>query len=248
MRPIVVKIGGSLLQKPALRQKLLKEIARISRRNPILLVHGGGPEITQAMAQAGIPSRFVRGLRYTDKKAMAIVERVLFGEVNRMLVGELNRLKCSAVGLSGRDARMLSARRISGMGRVGEVTSVHLKLLGNLLKGGFLPVVSSVGQDKKGHRLNLNADSVAWALASAFRARRLMMLTDVPGVLDKKGRTIPKISARFLKSLVRRRIITGGMIPKISSACRAVRRGVGEVWITDGQRGLTRPSGTRIVH
>jgi acetylglutamate kinase len=243
----VVKFGGSLLSDAKARREFLRQAAALSRRKPLVLVHGGGPEINAALAGRNVKPVFVRGRRVTDDAAMAVVEQVLSGQVNKGLAADLTSFGARAVGLSGRDARLLLARPVRGLGRVGEPARVFPAVLKTLLKAGFLPVVSPVASDARLRPLNVNADEAAAALAASLKAARLVFMTDTPGVLDADGRTIPLLRWRDAAALIRRKTITGGMIPKVLSCAAALDRGVGEVDILDGRAGLAAMKGTRLL-
>lgn len=244
----VVKFGGSLLSDEAARRGFLKEAAVLARKQPLVLVHGGGPEINAALEQMGVKSVWVNGRRVTDDAAMRVVEMVLSGEVNKRLVGELSTFKIKAVGLSGRDGGLLAAAPVPDLGRVGAPSKADAAPLKALLAAGFVPVVSPVASDGKGGALNVNADEAAAALAVALKAARLVYLTDVPGVLDAGKKTIPVIRVKKdLDALIKGGVVTGGMIPKTRSCADALRKGVGEVDIVDGKAGLLRMNGTRLL-
>ncbi len=243
----VVKFGGSLLSDQAARRAFLKDAARLAKKNPLVLVHGGGPEINAALDKMGIVSTWVKGRRVTDDAAMGVVEGVLSGQVNKNLVGELNALGAKAVGLSGRDGGLLKAKPVPDLGRVGEPDKADPRLISVLLKAGFLPVLSSVAAGRDFGALNVNADEAAAALAVALKARRLVYLTDVPGVLDGQKKTIPTIRIAGLKKLIDINVITGGMIPKVLSCANALKRGVKEINIIDGRAGLPKLLGTQLL-
>jgi acetylglutamate kinase len=244
----VVKFGGSLLSDDGARAGFLKDAAALARRRRLVLVHGGGPEINAALERMNVRSKWVNGRRVTDEAAMQVVEMVLSGQVNKRLVGELVALKAKAVGLSGRDGNLLTADPVPDLGRVGAPKKASSAVLEVLLKGGFLPVVSSVASGPDGLALNVNADEAAAALAAALKAERLVYLTDVAGVLDADKKTIPVIRVKKdLDALIRDGVITGGMIPKTQSCRAAIRKGVGEVDIVDGRAGLLKMSGTRLL-
>lgn len=243
----VVKFGGSLLSDKAARGRFLRDVARLSRRRALVLAHGGGPEINAALEKMGVKARFVKGRRVTDDAAMAVVEGVLSGQVNKLLVGELNALGVKASGLSGRDGALLTARPVPGLGRVGVPVKAKPGVLRTLLGGGFLPVISSVASDSNHRALNVNADEAAAAIAAAMRADRLIYLTDVPGVLDARKKTIPTIRIGGLKKLIDGGVITGGMIPKTLSCKKAIQDGVREIDIIDGRAGLLKMKGTRLL-
>lgn len=243
----VVKFGGSLLSDEAARRSFLRQSAALAKKQPLVLVHGGGPEINAALDQMGVVSQWVNGRRVTDRAAMRVVEMVLSGEVNKRLVGELASLKAKAVGLSGRDGGLMVAAPVPDLGRVGLPARTDADVLSVLLEAGFLPVLSSVASDGLGGALNVNADEAAAAVAAALKAERLVYLTDVPGVLDAGGKTIPLIRAKELDGLIHAGVVTGGMIPKTKSCRAALHKGVDEVDIVDGRAGLLKMHGTRIV-
>lgn len=242
----VIKFGGSLLSDAKARRAFLRDAARAGRRHALALVHGGGPEINAALALHKIKPRFVQGRRVTDAATLTVVEEVLSGRVNKNLVGELNGLGAKAVGLSCRDGGLLTARPVKTWGRVGVPARAKPALLQALWKAGFLPVISSVASDARHQSLNVNADEVASALAVALKARRLVYLTDVAGVLDGGKKTIPTIRAREVKNLIQKGVVTGGMIPKLLSCRQALLRGVQEINIIDGRAGLLKMKGTSL--
>lgn len=247
---VVIKLGGKALTEEKKKNLLLKRIVELSRRIPVVVVHGGGPEITRSLEKMGIKSRFVNGLRYTDSKTMEYVEMLLSGKINKDLVNRINLLAgkiapgIKAVGLSGKDAGMVIAEKIKHLGLVGKPKKINTNLLRLLLKEKIVPVISSVAVSGKGITLNINADMFASALAVNLKAKRLIFLTDKPGILNKKGKIIPKIRLKEIKQLITEKIISEGMIPKIKSAGEAIIQGVGEVIITDGIKNLS--SGTKV--
>lgn len=252
---VVIKLGGKALTEEKKKNLLLKRIVELSRRIPVVVVHGGGPEITRSLEKMGIKSRFVNGLRYTDSKTMEYVEMLLSGKINKDLVNRINLLAgriapgIKAVGLSGKDAGMVIAEKMRGdhlksLGLVGKPKKINTNLLRLLLKEKIVPVISSVAVSGKGITLNINADMFASALAVNLKAKRLFFLTDKPGILNKKGKIIPKIRLKEIKQLILKKIISEGMIPKIKSAGEAIIQGVGEVIITNGIKNLS--SGTKV--
>lgn len=243
----VIKFGGSLLSNDKARRGFLKQAAKLSRRHPLVLVHGGGPEINAALEKQNIEPKFVKGRRVTDDAVMAVVEQVLSGQVNKNLVGELNGFGARAAGLSGRDGDLLATKPVKGLGRVGLPDKVSPGILRALLAVKFLPVLSSVGFDTKRRAINVNADEAAAAVAVALKAERLVYLTDVAGVLDSRKKTVPVLRIGQIQSLIDEQVITGGMIPKVLSCKRAIQRGVGEIDIIDGGAGLIQMKGTRII-
>ncbi|HCJ66218.1 MAG TPA: acetylglutamate kinase, partial [Elusimicrobia bacterium] len=220
---VVIKLGGKTLTKEKKKNLLLQRIVELSRRTPVVLVHGGGPEITQYLEKMGIKSRFVQGLRYTDSKTMEFVEMLLSGKINKDLVNKINLLgersqqPIKAVGLSGKDAGMVIAGKVKGLGLVGKPKKINTDLLKILLKEKIIPVISSVGVDPKGVTLNINADMLASALAVSLGAPMLIFLTDKPGILktvNGKLVTIKVIHLKEIDKLVKEKIVSEGMIPK----------------------------------
>ena len=243
---IVVKFGGSLSKSEKAKNAFLNSIAALSKKARVVLVHGGGPEINNWLNRLGIKSRFVGGLRVTDGPTLEIVEMVLSGKVNKALVAGLNKRGSSAAGISGKDGKLLVCRQIKKLGFVGEPVKADTGLLKTLMNGGYLPVVSSLAADQKGRTLNVNADLMAMALAAGLKADKLILLTDVPGVLDADKKTIKAVKISQVKGLLDNGVITGGMIPKIKACSAAVKKGVREVWIADGSKGLNKLTGTVI--
>jgi len=247
MQPvIVVKFGGSLSKNEKARTLFFDDMVKLARKSSVVLVHGGGPEINAWLEKLGLASKFVGGLRYTDGPTLEVVEMVLDGKVNRDIVAQLNRRGARAAGLSGKDGKMLLCKTIKKLGFVGEPEKTDVSILKLLMSKGYLPVVSSLGFNRKGDTLNVNADSLAMAIASGLQARELVLITDVAGVLDEHGKTIGRIRKDDVQDLLRRKVITGGMIPKIKACCSAVSAGIKEVWIVDGSCGLAARRGTVI--
>jgi acetylglutamate kinase len=240
----VVKFGGSLTKNLRAQNKFLKELAAISKKQSAILVHGGGPEINSLLNAFKVESRFINGLRYTDEQTMSLAEMALNGKVNGNLTSGLIKNKALAAGISGKDGNSVVCRRIKELGFVGEPVKVNKRLIETLLKAGFLPVIASIAADAKGDSLNVNADSLASAIAVAFKAQRLVFLTDVAGVLDKNKKTIKEIKIKNIAGLIKDETVTGGMIPKIKGCARAVKKGVKEVWIADGAAGVKNIKGT----
>lgn len=244
---VVVKFGGSLTKNKYAQKKFIKELAQISKKEKIILVHGGGPEINNLLEKFNIEPRFVDGLRFTDKQTLEVVEMVLSGKVNKMLTSELIRCGVNAVGISAKDGSIAVCDVIKKLGFVGNPSKINKKLLEVLIGNGFFPVLSSVGTDKKGNAVNVNADTLATNVAVAFKASKLIFLTDVAGVLDKNQKTIKEIKIKFADNLINTGIITGGMIPKINSCKQAVENGVKRVLIVDGIKGIKKLKGTVIT-
>jgi len=231
----VVKFGGSLTKNHKAQEKFLKELAASSKKEKIILVHGGGPEINMLLDKLNISSKFVNGLRYTCAQALDVVEMALSAKVNKMITAKLLKYGSRACGISGKDGASVICKPVKSLGFVGEPVKVNKSLIEALLKGGFLPVVSSVCVDAKMRGLNVNADSLASALAVAFKANKLIFLTDVAGVLDGAKKTIPQLKLARIDGLIKQGVITGGMIPKVKSCAASVKKGVKEVWVVDGK-------------
>ena len=244
---VVIKFGGSLASNKTALKKFIAEVAKLSKNNAVVLVHGGGPEINFWSEKIGLKPKFVNGRRFTDEATLEIVEMVLSGKINKMLVSLLNATGAKAVGLSAKDASMVICKKIPGLGLSGEPVKTDPLVLKTLLNAGFMPVLSSMACDKNCQTLNINADSIAMAVALALKANKLIFLTDVSGVLDKNKKTIKLIKYGEQTRLIKDGAITGGMIPKIQACANAVKKGIDEVWIADGSKGVLKLSGTLIT-
>lgn len=242
----VVKFGGSLTKNKEAQKKFIKDLAGLSKKENIILIHGGGPEINILLEKLSIESKFVNGLRYTDEKTLEVVEMALSGKVNKMLTAELIKCGVQAAGISAKDGSIAVCQLIKDLGFVGKPVKINKKLLDVLMKNGFLPVLSSVGIDKNANAVNINADLLATAVATAFKASKLIFLTDVAGILDIDKKTIKEIQIKNIDNLIKTNVITGGMIPKINSCKDAVKKGVKEVFIVDGASGIKKLNGTII--
>ena len=240
-KTIVVKYGGNAMISQELRQAVISDIILLHLVGiRVAVVHGGGPEITDMLRRVGKQSHFVDGLRYTDLETMEIVQQVLCGKVNKDLVATLNGQGGRAVGLCGMDAGLFQARQLDEKyGLVGEITQVDPGVVVDSLSNGYIPVVSTVAQGTDGHSsYNINADTAAAKLAVALGAEKLLLLTDVRGLLrDPKdeGTLIPSVRLSDVPSLVKDGVITGGMIPKVECCVEAVRSGVSNAVILDGR-------------
>lgn len=247
---VVIKYGGHAMTDEGLKLAFARNISllKLVGIHPVV-VHGGGPQINQMLAKLEIKSEFRQGHRVTDKATMDVVEMVLVGSVNKSVVNLINKTGACAVGLSGKDGLLLEARKLAitishgqlqppeiiDLGNVGKVTRVNTQLLNSLIHDNFVPVIAPVGVDKDGHTYNINADSVAGAVAGALKAKRLLMLTDVAGVLDKEGKLIEHLNIADIPALKADGTLTGGMIPKLDCCLDALSRGVGKVTIVDGR-------------
>jgi acetylglutamate kinase len=248
---IVVKYGGHAMVDERLKKNFALDmiLMRYVGLNPVV-VHGGGPQIGSFLKRLSIQSEFVDGMRVTDKQTMDVVEMVLVGKVNKEIVALINRNGGRSVGLSGKDGKLITARKmkyfkkkgddqppeIIDIGMVGEVTSVNNEILKSLLEGRFIPVIAPVGAGNKGETYNINADHVAGHVASSLKARKLILLTDTEGVLDKDGRLLSTIKVGDVQELIHDGTIRGGMIPKVHCCVDALKKGVKKTHIIDGRK------------
>lgn len=237
---LVVKYGGNAMIDDSLKSSVMRDLVVLNLLGiKVVLVHGGGPEITATIEQMGKKSVFVNGLRYTDAETAEIVRMVLAGKVNKSLVELLERNGGNAVGLCGQDGHMLKCeKQDESLGFVGNVVSIDTKLITDLLDLGYIPVISTVGYDDEGNIYNVNADTAAAAIAGALSAESLILMTDIKGLLENKddpSSLIKKVYVSDIPALVKQGIISGGMIPKIECCKEAIRRGVNKVFITDGR-------------
>lgn len=232
---LLIKIGGTLLDAPETRESLARQIAAAAGLNhQVVVVHGGGKQITHFLEERGIPSRFVHGLRVTGPETMDAVVKVLGGTVNKQLVAALSEAGALPVGLCGLDAGLVQAERISPeLGAVGRVTGSNPALLHLLVRHGYLPVVACIGGGS-GQLFNINGDQMAAACARAFGADLLLFLTDVGGVRDSAGKTIARLGGTAARQLVASGVAHGGMQAKLEAATAAVQGGVGRVRIVPG--------------
>lgn len=240
-RTIVVKYGGAAMKDSTLKNQVIRDIVFLAcvGLRPVV-VHGGGPEINTWLDKLGIEPQFKNGLRVTDAATMDVVEMVLVGRVNKEIVSLINRAGGSAVGLCGLDGNLIKARPEGreGIGFVGEVTSMDVRILDSLLKSGYIPVVSSVAADETGQSYNINADTVAGELAAALGAEKLILLTDTAGILkDYKDPStlIAKADIQEARQLIATGVVGGGMIPKVNCCVRSLAQGVKAAHIVDGR-------------
>ena len=237
---VVVKYGGNAMVNEGLKQQVMEDIVLLWLIGvKIVLVHGGGPEINDLMDKLGKKPEFVNGLRVTDKETVDIVQMVLAGKVNKTLVNLLEMKGGQAVGLSGMDGRLIEAKiKNEDLGYVGEITGVNIKPVNDLLEKGYIPVISTIGCDKEGNTYNINGDTAAAHIAGALEAERLIMMTDIAGILkdkDDPSTLIPKITPKEAEQLYADGTISGGMIPKVECCIEALRYGVRNVVIMDGR-------------
>ena len=249
-KTVVVKYGGHAMGDAKLGQAFARDIALLkqSKVNPIV-VHGGGPQIASMLAKLGIESKFEGGLRVTDARTMEVVEMVLAGSINKEIVALINAEGEWAIGLCGKDGNMVFARKavkmvrdptsniekVLDLGFVGEPVEVDRTLLDLLARSEMIPVIAPVAPGRDGNTYNINADTFAGAIAGSLGAKRLLFLTDVPGVLDRNGKLIPELSVREAKELIADGTISGGMIPKVETCLEALENGVEGVVILNGK-------------
>jgi acetylglutamate kinase len=246
---VVIKFGGHAMGEEALASAFAQDIVylKLSGVNPIV-VHGGGPQIAAMLKRLAIKSEFVNGLRVTDKPTVEVVEMVLAGAINKEIVSAINRQGGKAVGISGKDANLMLARKITEMpdpesnimravdlGYVGDPEAVNPHIVDVISGSDLIPVIAPVGLSREGETLNINADTFASALAAEMKAKRLLLLTDVAGVLDEHKRLIPELSVAEARRLIKAGTITGGMIPKIEGCIGVLEAGVEAVAIIDGR-------------
>ena len=237
---VVVKYGGNAMINEQLKQQVMEDIVLLWLIGvKIVLVHGGGPEISELMDKLGKKPAFVDGLRVTDKETMDIVQMVLAGKVNKSLVTLLETKGGRAMGISGMDGRLIEAKvKNEKLGYVGSITKINIQPVVDLMDNGYIPVISTVGCDKKGNTYNINGDTAAAYIAGALGAESLIMMTDIAGILrdkDDPSTLIPEITISDASKLQEEGIISGGMIPKVDCCVEAINKGVKKVFIMDGR-------------
>lgn len=247
---LVIKYGGHAMGDESLAKLFARDVVLLRQigANPVV-VHGGGPQIGEMLKKLKIESEFIQGLRVTDKETVDVVEMVLAGSINKHIVSQINAQGGFAVGLSGKDGNLIKAEklrrtmrdpdsnieRILDLGLVGEPKEITPHILDNFEESDITPVIAPIGMGPKGETLNINADTAAGAIAGAINAKRLLMLTDVVGVLDKSGELIPKLTAHDARELIKNGTIAGGMIPKVETCLNAIDEGVEAAVIIDGR-------------
>jgi acetylglutamate kinase len=248
---IVVKYGGNAMANGGLDREFALDIILMKYvgLNPVV-VHGGGPQIGSMLKKLSIESEFVDGMRVTDKQTMDVVEMVLVGQVNKEIVTLINQNGGQAVGLSGKDGQLITARKMKYMkergdnqppeiidiGMVGEIVSINNRILLSLIESQFIPIIAPVGGGREGETYNINADTVAGHIAASLKANKLILLTDTEGVLDKEKKLISTIKIDEVNGLIKNGTIKGGMMPKINCCVEALKGGVGKAHILDGRR------------
>ena len=237
---IVVKYGGNAMINEDLKKAVMGDIVLLSLIGiKVVLVHGGGPEISEMLKKIGKQSEFVNGLRVTDAETADIVQMVLAGKINKTLVSLLQNTGGRAIGLSGADGHMIEAKQLDpALGYVGEITNIDTRLITDVLETGYIPVISTVGCDSEGNVYNINADTAASRIAGMLKAESLISMTDISGILRDKedpSSLISQIQVSDAPTLMRDGVISGGMIPKVECCIEAIRRGVNRVFIIDGR-------------
>ena len=246
-KTLVIKYGGNAMTDPALQADFAEDVVllKLVGMNPIV-VHGGGPQIDDALAKMGKKGTFIQGMRVTDKETMDVVEWVLAGEVQQDIVGLINAAGGKAVGLTGRDGGLIRARQMKmpdkndpnvqlDIGQVGEITAIDPSVVKALQDDQFIPVISPIGFGEKNESYNINADLVAAKLATVLKAEKLVILTNIKGVLNKAGELITELTPREIDELIADGTISGGMLPKLAGAIDAAKSGVNAVHVVDGR-------------
>lgn len=239
---VVIKYGGNAMENEQLKQNVMEDVVLLSEVGvKLVLVHGGGPDINQTLQMVGKESKFVNGLRYTDKETMDIVQMVLAGKTNKNLVNMISKLHAKAVGISGMDGHIIEAQKMvseNDLGYVGQIVKIHPELIFKLIDDGYIPVVASVGTDCQGNIYNVNADLAASAIAGALNAENMIFVSNVPGVLknpEDEDSIMTNIHISDVPKLEEDGIIMGGMIPKVECCVDCVRQGVKKTVIIDGR-------------
>jgi acetylglutamate kinase len=249
-KTVVVKYGGSTMEQERMKRSFALDIVLLKYigLNPVV-VHGGGPQIGEMLTKMGRKSQFIEGMRVTDRETMDIVEMVLVGKVNKEIVSLINQQGGKAIGLSGKDAHLITAKKLKltkrrgkgekpeviDIGMVGEVKAIDPKVIEALEKENFIPVIAPIGVGETGETYNINADLVAGKIAAALKAEKFILLTDVEGVMDEKRRLIPTLDIKQAKRFITQKVISSGMIPKVNCCLDALEGGVAKTHIIDGR-------------
>ena len=244
-KTFVIKFGGNAMTDPALHESFARDVVlmKLVGMNPVV-VHGGGPQIGQLLDRLDIETHFINGMRVTDEHTMDVVEMVLGAAVNKEIVASIHRNGGRAIGITGKDGQLIQARKLGGVwggedqpdiGQVGEVASIDTDILSMLSDSDYIPVIAPVAGSEDGSTYNINADLVAGKLAEVLRAEKLMLLTNVAGLLDADGKTLTGLSSDQVEALIQSDVIQGGMLPKVQCALDAVKSGVNSAHIIDGR-------------
>jgi len=246
---VVIKYGGNAMKDSASINSFCEDVALLKQSGlkPVI-VHGGGPQIGKMLEQLGIETKFEAGMRITDEKTLDVVEMVLCGGINKEITSKINLSGCKAIGLSGKDASMIVAKKYKGkikdesniekivdLGFVGEPDKINTEIIEILINNNFIPVIAPLGVSNSGKTYNINADTVAGAIAYSLNAKRLLMLTDVEGVVSDDKKVIEEVTKEDITSMIEQNIISGGMIPKVNTCLKAVENGVSAAVIVDGR-------------
>jgi len=250
-KTVVIKYGGSAMEEDRLKRNFALDVVLLKYIgiHPVV-VHGGGPQIGQLLTRMGKKSQFVEGMRVTDKETMDVVEMVLVGKVNQEIVSLINQQGGKAVGLSGKDGRLITAKKLKltksrgkgkppeviDIGMVGEVKTINPGVVEALMKENFIPVIAPVGVGEEGETYNINADLVAGKVASALKAEKFILLTDVEGVLDERKQLLPTLTTQKARELMAKKVISSGMIPKVTCCLDALEEGVTKTHIINGTK------------
>ncbi|MBP1749455.1 MAG: acetylglutamate kinase [Deltaproteobacteria bacterium] len=234
----VIKYGGAAMEEESLKKEFAKDVALLKYVgiNPVI-VHGGGPMIGRMLKDLQIPTRFVDGLRVTDEKTLQVAEMVLSGSVNKEIVKNINDMGGKAIGLSGKDGRLLVAKQVEGkdIGLVGEIVTVNVAIIKDISKHGYIPVIAPIADGVDGKAYNINADAAAGSIAAALSAEKFILLTDVEGVMNADGKLISMLKRSEIEKLIDDNVVTGGMIPKVICCTDALKAGVREAHVVDGR-------------
>lgn len=249
-KTIVIKYGGSTMEEERMKRSFALDVVLLKYigLHPVV-VHGGGPQIGEMLNKMGKKSQFIEGMRVTDEETMEVVEMVLVGKVNKEIVSLINQQGGKAIGLSGKDACLIQAKKLKltknrgkgempeviELGMVGEVKAIHPGVIESLKKENFIPVIAPVGVGERGETYNINADLVAGKIASALRAEKFILLTDVEGVMDEKHRLVPTLNMKQARRFIAQKVISSGMIPKVKCCLDALDGGVAKTHIIDGR-------------
>ena len=244
-KTFVIKFGGNAMTDPTLHESFARDVVlmKLVGMNPVV-VHGGGPQMGQLLDRLDIETRFINGMRVTDEHTMDVVEMVLGASVNKEIVASIHRNGGRAIGITGKDGQLIQARKLGGVwggedqpdiGQVGEVASIDTDILSMLSDSDYIPVIAPVAGSEDGSTYNINADLVAGKLAEVLRAEKLMLLTNVAGLLDADGKTLTGLSSDQVEALIQSDVIQGGMLPKVQCALDAVKSGVNSAHIIDGR-------------
>jgi len=249
-KTVVIKYGGSAMEEERMKRSFALDLVLLKYIgiHPVV-VHGGGPQIGEMLTKIGKKTQFVEGMRVTDAETMDVVEMVLVGKVNKEIVSLINQQGGKAVGLSGKDGDLITAKKLKltrapgknemteviDIGMVGEVKAINPGVIEALEKENFIPIIAPIGIGEKGETYNINADLVAGEIASALKAEKLILLTDVEGVMDERHRLIPTLNAKQAKRFIAQKVISSGMIPKVNCCLQALEKGVAKTHIIDGR-------------